>query len=203
MGKEKNKGTKVKWIVGIIVAISLCFLIGNLVVGQVQTHRVQRQLELGQQYLQEEKYEQALACFTVAVQIDNRCEEAYVGESYAYEGLKNMEESIDVLLEVTAELEGKLIRTRLEEIHDGQLEIAEDALQDEAYEEARNAFRLILRIDEDDENGKTGIVKVYTDWAGYLVDMGDYDAGISLLEEAVEETGSVVLHPSQPDFQLI
>lgn len=81
--KKKNK----KMIVGMVV---LLFLIAVLVVVATvnsSDRRLGHLLELGQRYLDEMDYEQAVAAFTEAIEIDPNCRDAYIGRGDAYNGL--------------------------------------------------------------------------------------------------------------------
>ena len=52
-----------------------------------KVERVQEQLDLGQRYLQELNYTEAILAFTQAIEIDPRQAEAYAGRADAYMGL--------------------------------------------------------------------------------------------------------------------
>lgn len=57
-------------------------------------HSLPRQLELGEKYLTELDYENAVMAFTAAIEIDDRAEQAYWGRGQAYAALGQHEEAI-------------------------------------------------------------------------------------------------------------
>ena len=97
----KSKISKKK--IGIISAVSVVAVIViaaaiGLCIYNTPEKRIERQLALGNKYLEEENYEQAVLAFEQAIAIDDRCMEAYAGGIEAYlkigdtEGLVNMYE---------------------------------------------------------------------------------------------------------------
>ena len=72
--KKTNKGI----IIGIIVAAIIAFMIG-IIIYNGSDNDVSEQLDLGQKYLEDQDYEQAIVAFNKAIEIDDKCSEAYVG----------------------------------------------------------------------------------------------------------------------------
>ena len=60
---------------------------------------IKKQLELGQKYLNEEDWEQALVAFDGAIRIDPKNENAYIGKAEAYIGEEDVKQAIEVLME--------------------------------------------------------------------------------------------------------
>lgn len=92
--KEKSKKFNAKkW--GILVGIAA--VIAALIVGSGICHtpenRLRRQLDLGNRYLQEQKYGEAALAFEKAITIDERCMAAYTGGLEAYLGKGDAENS--------------------------------------------------------------------------------------------------------------
>ena len=83
-GGNKNK-SKLALIIAILIAIifvsvlAIAFLLFNS-----NGYKLKKQLELGDKYLHEMQYEQAIAAFEDAIRIDPKCMEAYVGLADAY-----------------------------------------------------------------------------------------------------------------------
>lgn len=95
-GKKKPKwGVIAAAIVVIIVALAalIAFVIYNK-----PENRLERALDLGQKYLLEEDYEQAVVEFTKAIETDPNCSEGYMGRGQAYEGMGGSEENLDAAL---------------------------------------------------------------------------------------------------------
>lgn len=91
---REAEGTKPKKkplvIVGIVIGVLLALAIGTGAIYARNTpeRRLERQLELGEKYLEEMDYEQAVAAYRAALEIDPRCTEAYLGGIRACDGKK-------------------------------------------------------------------------------------------------------------------
>lgn len=103
MGTKGNEFTKevkkTPMRLGSIMALIgalIAFLIG-LGIYNAPENRLARQLDLGQKYLEEQDYEQAIYAFNEAVTIDPMCVEAYLGLAEAHVGLDDLESAISVL----------------------------------------------------------------------------------------------------------
>lgn len=90
--KMSNKGI----IFGIIISVVIALTIG-LGVYNSPNNRITRQLDLGQKYLEEQNYEQAIFAFNEAITMDPMCVEAYLGLADAYVGLDDLESALSVL----------------------------------------------------------------------------------------------------------
>ncbi len=78
----------------VVVAIAVAMGIG---IYNTPTNRINRHLDLGQKYLEEQNYEQALIEFNKAIEIDPMNVEAYLGKVQVYENRGDIEEAIKVL----------------------------------------------------------------------------------------------------------
>lgn len=90
--KMNSKGI----IFGIIISVVIALTIG-LGVYNSPNNRISKQLDLGQKYLEEQNYEQAIFAFNEAIMIDPMCVEAYLGLADAYVGLDDLESALSVL----------------------------------------------------------------------------------------------------------
>jgi len=70
---------------------------GIVIVDYSNTYKSGHYLKLGQRYLEELSYEQAVIAFEKAIAIDSKNVEAYIGLSKAYEGMGTYEKSISIL----------------------------------------------------------------------------------------------------------
>lgn len=59
--------------------------------------KLQEQLDLGQKYLAEADFENALIAFETAIEIDDKCVEAYIGAAEAYIGLGEPQKALEIL----------------------------------------------------------------------------------------------------------
>lgn len=82
-----------KWgIIGVIVVVLIALIAGiGISIYNTPANRLSRQLDLGNIYLEEQQYEEAIVAFEEAIAIDDRCLEAYVGGIGAYRGLGSTE----------------------------------------------------------------------------------------------------------------
>ena len=107
---EKLKNQK-GIMIGAVAVAAVAILIG-LGIYNTPTNRLNRQLDLGQKYLEEQNYEQAIIAFNQAIEIDDRCLEAYVGGIEAYVQSGNVEELsafYEKALEAARSLEGEVL----------------------------------------------------------------------------------------------
>lgn len=86
-----------KWgIIGaillILIALIVCISIYN-----TPANRLSRQLDLGNRYLEEQNYEQAIVEFDKAIAIDPMSVDAYLGKADAYIGLGDLQSALDTL----------------------------------------------------------------------------------------------------------
>ena len=78
----KKKNNKVI-IIGIILTAIIAFVVG-LIIYNSSDNSISEQLDLGQKYLEEQDYEQAVIAFNTVIEIDDKCVEAYIGLAETY-----------------------------------------------------------------------------------------------------------------------
>ena len=78
----KKKNNKVI-IIGIILTAIIAFVVG-LIIYNSSDNSISEQLDLGQKYLEEQDYEQAVIAFNTVIEIDDKCIEAYIGLAETY-----------------------------------------------------------------------------------------------------------------------
>lgn len=83
--------------IGAAVAMVVVALTVVLVMRGADERRLRKQLELGQKYLTEMNYDEAIACFLEALDIDPECMEAMLGLSESYAGKEMLDEADKVL----------------------------------------------------------------------------------------------------------
>lgn len=160
---KKNK--KLAIVVGAVLA--LCLIAAGIFGMTVNSaeRKLAKQLEIGQRYLDEMDYEQAIVAFEQAIAIDPKCEDAYHGMAVAYAGMgeyENSLENFDKLLELGGENE------RVLDDLDGCLrEYADVLLREKRYDEIKDlaekygnlAVGVFLRhlLEEAEGSGEAGI----------------------------------------------
>lgn len=125
--KEQNKKNRIIVILlllGIAVTVFLGFIIYN-----IPSNRLARQLDLGEKYLEEENYEQAVVEFDKVIAIDPMCVDAYLGKAEAYAGLGDIDMALQTLEEGYARTGSERLRERIEEISNVQTQKEPESLE--------------------------------------------------------------------------
>lgn len=130
-----EKHRKACGIIVVLIVLAAVALSAGFFLNKNPEKQLAAQLELGNRYLEEMDYEQAVVAFTKAIEIDPMNTEAYLGLSDAYAGLGDMEQAISVL-ETGYELtQDERLRERLEELQaDGNTGSAEAGGESETDE---------------------------------------------------------------------
>ena len=137
---------KKKWVIPVAIAsaILLFAAIASIIVivgiVAVPKARIKKQLELGEKYITEMDYENAVLAYREAIQIDPRNEEAYIGLAEAYE--EWAEQCID---------EGNT---------DKAVKIFDCAIRDLGTARENNIESVVDKIEDMEEKKKTVIVEV-------------------------------------------
>ncbi len=88
--------TKKIWPI-ILIVIIIATAAGVILFNSTDTARFRKQLNLGQRYLSEMNYEEAVVAFNQAIEIDPRSVDAYLGLADAYIGLGDEEAALAAL----------------------------------------------------------------------------------------------------------
>ena len=104
-----------------IEALAIAGLIIFLFYLNSDTVKVNHQLELAQHYLLEEDYEQAIAAYEIAIQIDPKNAEAYLGLAAIYEEQNDLEKAVEILEEASKKVDWEEITEMLAQ-HKTELE---------------------------------------------------------------------------------
>ena len=78
----------------IVVAIAAAIGIG---IYNTPTNRINRHLDLGQRYLDEQNYELAIVEFDKVIEIDPMAVEAYIGKAQAYKSIGDLDKMLEAL----------------------------------------------------------------------------------------------------------
>lgn len=136
------------------VAIGLCIY-------HTPENRLKRQLDLGNRYLEEARYEEAVLAFEKAVSIDERCTEVYIGLAKAYQGLGDYEQARQVLLmgrKATNDVKILELLNRMEDIE----EVVQDS-DSETEDDSEGDQEKIIEDEIEKEDASTNIYQQYYD----------------------------------------
>jgi tetratricopeptide (TPR) repeat protein len=146
--RKKSKAPLIAVITALIVVFTVLGVV-ILVKSNSPERRLQAQLDLGYKYLSELDYEQAVACFEAAIDIDSKNVEAYHGLIDAYVGMDDIEGVMSVCDMASENLSAK-DRKDIERTVSSELsEIIEDAIADGDYNRAREVADNLSAVDDE------------------------------------------------------
>lgn len=107
-------------IITAAIAAVVCIVIVAVIFarGGSTEKRLAEQLGLAERYLAELDYESAIAAYEAAIEIDPKCEEAYLGLADIYIEQEKYEEAVEILEAGLAHIDSENIRSKLEEIEE-------------------------------------------------------------------------------------
>lgn len=111
-----------KKLILIIVAIAciLCAALTTVILvrGNSKAKKLEKQLELGEKYLDELEYERAIAAYEEAIEIESNCVDAYLAMAEIYVEMDDYESALEVLEDGYDATESEDIEDMLDEIED-------------------------------------------------------------------------------------
>lgn len=182
----EQEAEKKKVLPFIIVAAALIALIVGIGIYNTPANRVRRQLELGQKYLEEENYEQAIVEFNKAIAIDDRCMEAYIGGIKSYQGLDDKEGLPDIYeraLDAAAKLEESELAENMETVV--EIYLAADDVYSDNLEKVVQVMEDGLKLTEDTKI-KDRLIEDYLNLAKDYTDKGDYEKALEIYDRLKE-----------------
>lgn len=146
-----KKKSKAPLIIVLSLLVVILAVVGTVVVVKSNSpeRRLQAQLDLGQRYLEELDYEQAIACFEAAIEIDPKNTDAYYGLINAYVGLDDPDGIFDVYALASSNLDGKDLRNIEKTVTEEISTMIDNAVDDEDYDRAIDLARDLAEVDED------------------------------------------------------
>lgn len=124
--------------------------------GKDIAQQVAEQLELGQNYLLEQDYEQAMVAFNKAIELEPNTKEAYYGLGQSYEGL--------------AERSGG--------------DVSEERVS--YYAKAEEAYRRVLSLDTQDRDACTRLIAIQLELGQNYLVVQDYEQAVVVFNKAIE-----------------
>lgn len=123
---------KKKLVIAAVVAV-LCVAAIALFAGRNSiAGKVAELLNLGNKYLLEQDYEQAIAAFEKVIGIDPKCEEAYKGLADAYVAIDDYETAIDMIQQGIDQTASEELAAYLTEIEESYARIQEEMAKRDA-----------------------------------------------------------------------
>lgn len=182
-----------------VIAVLLIFLGVIIIVGSKSSfNKFQEQLDLGNRYLSEMNYEQAIAAFEAAIEIDPKNVEAYKGLIEAYLGQGNPDGIRNAYEMASANLDKDSLSVIRDEASSGMMIIISDTLEKGdkdasrqmayllASIDSKSAERAILMVADYDEEESIEISDQAMDNEGInLLSEGHFDEAISYFENAI------------------
>lgn len=142
-----GKGKRWQTLIIIISTVFIMLAVGIAVYNAPQ-NRLKRQLILGNKYLDEQMYEEAILAFDRAIEIEASCLEAYLGKAEAYEGLEAYDEAVSQL-EICSHLsDGSQYLDQIHEIKQKHPEEFEKNEEQKAEEGEREAMELEVQEEQ-------------------------------------------------------
>lgn len=178
--KKKKKGTVIAIIIAIVCLILCVLAISFVALGGVDKIKVARLCSLGDRYLSELEYEQAIVAYEAAIEIDPKAEKAYIGLADAYIGLGDYESALEAL------------ESGIEETNSRKLKKYRDEVTKEWDDRERIICGTVFSVETNlDDSNSAGIPRVcvyltdqkgetttyYTDESGYF-ETGRLKAGV-------------------------
>lgn len=190
-----NKKKTLSFIVA--AAVALIALIVGISIYNTPANRVRRQLDLGNKYLEEENYEQAMLAFEEAIAIDERCMEAYAGGLEAYLGAGDMDgaqDCYDRTLAAIGLLDADGIAENIDTIE--TICLAAESVYGNNLSHALEALEEVFYLTGENEEILNILGACLEHYINILIEAGQYDE----VYELIEQYGDIV---TNIDFQSI
>ena len=198
--KPKKKMKKVTVVICIAAVIIIAAAGGIYYYLNSGSRLAEKKYELGQKYLTEKKYDEAIEAFEIVLKIDAGDEDAYLGLAATYKEDGNIEQAVNVLEEAHRTLPGSgRITEELTQLH---IMIGSIQLYDEIFDVAAEAFETALELSPDVEKAYVGLFEAY-------IGMGEAYKAKRLLdnnteafedaEEAYMKTAELYLSQEDPE----
>lgn len=159
---------------------------------------LQEYLDLGQKYLEEMKYEEAIVAFTEAIEIETKNLYAYQGLSAAYHGAGEYQKAIDTM--ETGFTLAQQLDSSVEEMKQKLLALYEEQgnMAVESGEESK-ILSVYTRIKELDPQS----IESYLIIADIYMNREEYLRAIEVLKEGIENTGSDTLIQKREELEML
>lgn len=127
---KKNRVTLIIILVLIAAIVGFCTTI--FVVSSKNKEKVRKSLNLGNKYLCDFDYKNAIASYKIAIQVDPKCVDAYLGLADAYAGQGKFDKALRTLKDAKEHVKDSVIDEKIkeiEELKEKEKDIPKDALR--------------------------------------------------------------------------
>ena len=166
--------------------LAFCFMMFLLFLGgcgKSVEKQITEQLNLGQKYLAEANYEEAIVAFNKVIELDPKQVDAYAGMIETYVQMDEYEQAVSIY-EEGAERLGETASKELETIKttlvDQLGKAAENLMEEGEYERAEAIYQLKFRLDESSPEAVLGLVDC-------LLSQGEFDEAENALEDGLDK----------------
>lgn len=160
--------------VGIVLIIALSFLAGC---GKSVEKQIAEQLELGNKYLTEADYEQAIVAFNKVIKLDEKNTAGYVGLMEAYLKSGNTDEAVQCGESGIEQLGDDVLRDKLFEAYQ------QKQLETEDIPQKLSLYEKMLQLDLAQKS-------VYLELAALYEKQDDYEQGMEVLKNGISNVSN-------------
>lgn len=140
-------------------------------------------MDTAQQHLNNKDFEAALEQFKTAIELDDKCINAYLGSADALVGLDKTDEAIECLEKGYELTQDKKISEKSKELRVARsLELAEKYMLEKNYSSAQTEFKNVLAADDKCSEAYIGIAEA-------LAKLNKIDDAIGTLQQGLDKTG--------------
>ncbi len=118
MKKEIKKNSRISWIIGVIVLLIIVVIFASIYVNSDPQRKYNRQIAIAERYLENQNYEQAIAAYLAAIDIDPKDPEAYKSLAELYIEIGDLESAKNILEEGIASTENGGLKRSLTEVEE-------------------------------------------------------------------------------------
>jgi tetratricopeptide (TPR) repeat protein len=192
--KETSK-RRILIISAIAIVVVIIVVAAIVVNGSGSKNNLRDQLDLAEQYLSDMDYEQAIAAYEQALEIEPKCEEAYLGLADIYVTLEDYDNALEILNEGYEQTGADSIAEKIEEIQNLLAESETEAEADTSTQQDDTTYDIVIDYTFDITTVDVTIYgkKIY-EWTPeelmqYIYDTGIYDKSKETYEGMTEGDG--------------
>ena len=161
-----------RWIIGSSLLIYIAIMLVSC--GKSEMEQIEEQLKLGQKYLEEQNYEEAVVAFQKVIELDANEGRAYLGLAEAYKECKDIEQAISILKKAE----------QLAPENDYEDELTE--LYEIQFSNISKDLDSINEFWDDFSQTKYDSEEIYLEIADFFESQNMMDEAVRVMEEAVE-----------------